>query len=54
MEEYAKNRGIDYLELHAQYYAREFYEKLGYLPISEKYIERETGIEHINMSKKLI
>lgn len=54
MEEYAKKRGIDYLELHAQYYAKEFYSKLGYLPISEKYIEKETGIEHINMSKKLV
>lgn len=54
MEEYAKKREIDYLELHAQYYAKEFYSKLGYLPISEKYIEKETGIEHINMSKKLV
>lgn len=54
MEEYAKKNGIKYLELHAQYYAKEFYSKLGYLPISKKYIEKETGIEHINMSKKLI
>lgn len=54
MEEYAKKKGLNYLELHAQYYAREFYAKLGYLFISEKYIEKETGIEHINMSKKLV
>lgn len=54
MEEYAKKREIDYLELHAQYYAKEFYSKLGYLPISEKYVEKETGIEHINMSKNLV
>lgn len=53
IEEYAQQNGINYLELHAQYHAKGFYEKLGYLPISEKYIEEGIGIEHINMAKKL-
>ncbi len=54
IEEYAQKNGINHLELHAQYHAKEFYEKLGYLPISEMYIEEKTGIEHVDMSKKLI
>ncbi len=53
IEEYVKNEKIDYIELHAQYYVKKFYEKLGYEEISRKYIEKETGIEHIDMNKKL-
>ncbi len=54
IEEYAKKNNINCIELHAQYHARDFYSKLGYSCVSEKYIEKETGIEHINMEKIII
>lgn len=39
------------IELHARMYAKEFYDKLGYSPIGEEFME--IGIPHIKMTKNI-
>ena len=51
IEERARARGCRVLELHAQTYVREFYERLGYVAYGNEY--DEAGIPHISMSKIL-
>jgi predicted GNAT family N-acyltransferase len=51
IEERARDRGLDVLELHAQTHARGFYDRLGYEADGEEYLE--AGIPHISMRKKL-
>jgi predicted GNAT family N-acyltransferase len=51
IEDRARARGCSVLELHAQTYVREFYERLGYGAYGEEY--DEAGIAHISMSKIL-
>ena len=52
IEERARARGCRLLELHAQTYVREFYERLGYAAFGDVY--DEAGIPHISMSKPLL
>ncbi|WP_442599228.1 GNAT family N-acetyltransferase [Neobacillus sp. D3-1R] len=52
IEEYAKNLHIPTLKLNAQTYAIPFYEKLGYLVISEEFMD--AGIPHKTMKKTLV
>jgi predicted GNAT family N-acyltransferase len=52
IEERARERGLRAIELHAQTYVREFYERLGYAAVGEEYLE--AGIPHISMRKPLI
>ncbi len=47
----ARNNGFNTLRLNAQQHAEAFYSKLGYVTISEPFIE--AGIEHITMKKKI-
>jgi predicted GNAT family N-acyltransferase len=51
IEDRARARGCSVLELHAQTYVREFYQRLGYAAYGEEY--DEAGIPHISMSKIL-
>jgi len=51
MEKTIKNEGYQKALLHAQTYAKEFYEKLGYQVTSEEFMD--AGIPHVAMSKKL-
>jgi len=51
IETYSKSIGIDELILHAQLYVKDFYEKLGYIPVGS--IFQEACIDHIKMFKKL-
>jgi predicted GNAT family N-acyltransferase len=51
IEERARERGLHVVELHAQTYVREFYERLGYKAYGEEYLE--AGIPHISMSKAI-
>ena len=51
LEELARERGIAAVELHAQLHARAFYERAGYRPYGEVYLE--AGIEHVSMRKEL-
>jgi len=50
-EALAKERGCTHAELHARVYAQPFYEKLGYLPTGEVFLE--VGIPHIKMTKAI-
>ena len=52
MERHASEQGYNEAVLDAQIQAKEFYEKLGYLPVSED-IFLDAGIPHIRMSHKL-
>ncbi|MDE7094924.1 MAG: GNAT family N-acetyltransferase [Anaeroplasmataceae bacterium] len=45
-------QGINEVHLHAQMHAKEFYEKLGYTPFENIFLE--AGIEHISMKKNFI
>lgn len=45
----ADERGIPVVELHAQVHARGFYERAGFRPYGEVYLE--AGIEHIGMRR---
>lgn len=49
LEERAVERGWDAVELHAQLYARRFYEAAGYSAVGQVFVE--AGIEHIGMRK---
>lgn len=47
----AGERGFGCVELHAQVHARGFYERAGFAPYGEIYIE--AGIEHVGMRREL-
>jgi predicted GNAT family N-acyltransferase len=47
----AAERGLPAVELHAQVHARAFYERAGFAPFGEVYLE--AGIEHIGMRRAL-
>ncbi|MCU1621770.1 MAG: family acetyltransferase [Frankiales bacterium] len=51
LEEQARQRGFPAVELHAQVHALGFYDRYGYVPCSEVYLE--AGIEHQSMRKEL-
>ena len=51
LEERARERGLPAVELHAQVHAAGFYERAGYLPFGDVYLE--AGIEHRSMRKDL-
>jgi predicted GNAT family N-acyltransferase len=51
LEEMAKEDGLEKAKLHAQVQASGFYERLGYAPASEVFME--DGIPHLLMTKKL-
>ena len=51
LEQRARERGVETVELHAQTGARAFYDRAGYLPVGEVYLE--AGIEHLTMRKAL-
>jgi predicted GNAT family N-acyltransferase len=51
LEERARERGLAKVELHAQVHATGFYDRAGYLPFGEVYLE--AGIEHLSMRKEL-
>lgn len=47
----AADRGLPAVELHAQLHARGFYERAGFTPFGEVYLE--AGIEHLGMRREL-
>jgi predicted GNAT family N-acyltransferase len=47
----AAERGLPAVELHAQVHARGFYERAGFTPYGEIYVE--AGIEHLGMRREL-
>ena len=47
----AAERGLPQVELHAQLHARGFYERAGFTPFGEVYLE--AGIEHVGMRRAL-
>jgi predicted GNAT family N-acyltransferase len=47
----ARVLGLPAVELHAQVHAREFYERAGFVPFGDVYLE--AGIEHIGMRREL-
>ena len=47
----AAERGLPDVELHAQVHARGFYERAGFTPFGEVYLE--AGIEHLGMRRSL-
>ena len=51
LEERARERGLAAVELHAQTHAQGFYDRAGYTPYGETYLE--AGIEHVSMRKEL-
>ena len=51
LEERARERGLAAVELHAQVHARGFYDRAGYVPYGDTYLE--AGIEHVSMRKAL-
>ena len=51
LEDQARARGCAAVELHAQVHAVGFYDRYGYVPCSEVYLE--AGIEHQSMRKEL-
>jgi limonene-1,2-epoxide hydrolase len=51
LEEQARRRGYPAVELHAQLHATGFYDRAGYTPYGEVYLE--AGIEHVSMRKEL-
>ena len=46
------DHGYQKAKLHAQTYAREFYEKLGYKVVSDEF--KDAGIPHVAMTKELV
>ena len=48
----AVERGLPEVELHAQLYARGFYERAGFSPFGATYLE--AGIEHLGMRRRLL
>jgi predicted GNAT family N-acyltransferase/predicted GNAT family acetyltransferase len=51
LEERAVELRLAAVELHAQLHARRFYERAGYAPVGDVYLE--AGIEHVSMCKPL-
>jgi predicted GNAT family N-acyltransferase len=51
LEDQAEARGLSAVELHAQVHALGFYDRYGYVPCSEVYLE--AGIQHQSMRKEL-
>ena len=51
LEQQARDRGYPAVDLHAQVHAVGFYDKAGYTPYGEVYVE--AGIEHLSMRKDL-
>ncbi len=51
LEATAQGNGWPAVELHAQLHAQRFYDRLGYAPVGEVYLE--AGIEHVTMRKPL-
>jgi predicted GNAT family N-acyltransferase len=51
LEQTARERGWPAVELHAQTHATGFYDRAGYTPYGEVYLE--AGIEHLSMRKDL-
>ena len=51
IEGIAQTHGAEKIEIHAQTHAAGFYEKLGYVPRGERFME--AGIEHIGMEKRI-
>ena len=51
LEDNARELGLDRIELHAQTHALAFYQRLGYSPVGEEYVE--AGIPHLSMDKPL-
>jgi predicted GNAT family N-acyltransferase len=51
LERRARERGVETVELHAQTGARAFYDRAGYLPVGDVYLE--VGIAHLTMRKAL-
>ena len=49
LEERARERGLPAVELHAQVHALGFYDRYGYVPFTDVYLE--AGIEHRSMRK---
>jgi predicted GNAT family N-acyltransferase len=47
----AAARGLPVVELHAQVHARAFYERAGFVPFGQVYLE--AGIEHVGMRREL-
>lgn len=47
----AAERGLPEVELHAQLHARGFYDRAGFTPFGEIYLE--AGIEHLGMRRRL-
>jgi predicted GNAT family N-acyltransferase len=47
----AGERGLPVVELHAQVHARAFYERAGFVPFGDVYVE--AGIEHLGMRRTL-
>jgi predicted GNAT family N-acyltransferase len=47
----AGERGLPAVELHAQLHARGFYERAGFTPVGEVYLE--AGIEHVGMRRQI-
>lgn len=47
----AAERGLPVVELHAQVHARAFYERAGFVPFGDVYLE--AGIEHLGMRRSL-
>ena len=52
LEQTARERGWPTVELHAQVHARGFYDRAGYVPYGDVYLE--AGIEHLSMRKDLV
>jgi predicted GNAT family N-acyltransferase len=51
LEQCARERGLPAVELHSQVHATGFYDRAGYVPLGEVYLE--VGIEHLSMRKSL-
>lgn len=51
LEERARERGFPVVQLHAQVHAVGFYDRYGYVPYTEVYLE--AGLEHRSMRKEL-
>lgn len=51
LEQTAQQRGWPAVELHAQLHAKGFYDRAGYTPYGDVYLE--AGIEHLSMRKEL-
>jgi predicted GNAT family N-acyltransferase len=51
LEDAAREKGLAAVELHAQVHAAGFYDKAGYRPFGDVYLE--AGIEHQSMRKEL-